>query len=174
MSRSPSRALGRRLTAHVIINMKKNMANRRAHRTVGAVAGIIAAFCLSKGQPILHRIIKIVGGAIAGLLTALVPDWFEPANSPNHRKFFHGLLPNAALIVFFARRIRPFQSSLRSRADGHADMARQAQTTGSKFWQCVLEFSCRLLSGAAAGAFAGYGSHLALDLITPRSLPPIA
>jgi hypothetical protein len=162
------------LTAYVIISMKKNMANRRVHRTTGAVAGIIAAFCLSKGQPLWHRVIEVFGGAVAGLLAALMPDWFEPADSPNHRSLFHGLLPNALFFIYCARRLRPSQSSLRARADDHAEMARQAQTAGSKFWHCLLEFSCRLLSGAAAGALSGYGSHLALDFVTPRSLPPIA
>lgn len=150
------------------------MANKRTHRTFGVIAGAALAFALSKGQPILHRIIEIIGGSVAGLLAALMPDWFEPADSPNHRSLFHGLLPNALFIIYCARRLRPSQSSLRSRADDHAEMARQAQTAGSKFWHCVLEFSCRLLSGAAAGALAGYGSHLALDFVTPRSLPPIA
>jgi membrane-bound metal-dependent hydrolase YbcI (DUF457 family) len=150
------------------------MANRRTHRTFGVIAGVSLAFALSRGQPILRRVIELIGAAVAGLLAARVPDWFEPADFPNHRKLFHGLLPNALFIIYCARRLRPCQSSLRSRADSHAEMARRAQTAGLKFWHCLLEFSCRLLSGAAAGALAGYGSHLALDFITPRSLPPIA
>lgn len=150
------------------------MANRRTHRTFGVIAGAALAFALSKGQPLLHRIFEIIGGAIAGLISALLPDMFEPADSPNHRSLFHGLLPNTLLIIYCARRLRPSQFSLRSRADNHADLARRAQTTGLKLWHRSLEFFCRFFAGAVAGALAGYGSHLALDAITPRSLPPIA
>ena len=150
------------------------MANGRAHRRIGAVAGAALAFAMSKGQPIWHRIIEIIGGAAAGLLVALLPDWFEPANSPYHRKFFHGLLFNAAIIGFFARKICPCQSSLRARADYEATLRKQTQTTGSIIWHFLLETSSRFLAGAAAGAIAGYGSHLVLDAFTPRSMPLIA
>ena len=150
------------------------MANGRVHKKVGAIAGIALAFVMSKGQPFWHRAIEIAGGAVGGLLTALVPDWFEPAKSPNHRKFIHGLLFNAGLFTFCIPRLRPCQSSLRSRADREATLWKQAQTTGSKIWHWSLEISHRLLAGAAAGALAGYGSHLVLDALTHRSLPLIA
>jgi len=150
------------------------MANKRVHRAVGAVAGGVLALALSRGQTTFHRIIELIGGAIAGLFFGLLPDIFEPPHSPNHRRLIHGALPNAVLIAFFACRLRPYQSSLRSQADHQAALAKQAQTTVSKAWHLSLEFLCRLLSGATAGALAGYGSHLALDVFTPRSLPPIA
>lgn len=151
------------------------MADGRVHRRVGAVAGAALAFAMSKGQPVWHRIIELVGGAIAGLFAGLLPDILEPAKKdPNHRRLIHGLLLNAGLITFFARRLRPCQSFLRSRADSEATLRKQAQTTGSKIWHWSLEISHRLLAGAAAGALAGYGSHLILDAFTPRSLPLIA
>jgi hypothetical protein len=150
------------------------MANRRTHRTVGAVAGAFLAFVLSKGQPVWHRIVELIGGTTAGLFSALLPDIFEPADSPNHRSLIHGVLPNTVLLVYCARRLRLCQVSLRSRADDHANLAKQAQTAGSRLWHWSVEFFCRFFAGAAAGALIGYGSHLALDAFTPRSLPPIA
>jgi len=150
------------------------MSDGKVHKKIGVFAGIALAFAMSKGQPFWYRIIELAGGAVGGFLAALVPDWFEPAKSPNHRKFFHGVLFNAGLIMYCIRRLRPCQSSLRSRADSEATLRKQAQTTGSKIWHGSLEISHRLLAGAAAGALAGYGSHLVLDALTHRSLPLIA
>jgi membrane-bound metal-dependent hydrolase YbcI (DUF457 family) len=50
----------------------------------------------------------------------------------------------------------------------------QSQSTLVWLWHVFLELLLRLAAGAMAGALGGYGSHLALDAFTPRSLPLIA
>ena len=140
----------------------------------GFFAGAALAFALSKGQPLRRRIIETIGGAVGGFLAAHLPDLAEPADSPNHRGFFHGLLFNVLLIVFFACMLSLGQSKLRAKADHHADLACEARTPGPKLRHWSAEFFFRFLAGAAAGAWVGYGSHVALDAFTPRSLPLIA
>lgn len=104
----------------------------------------------------------------------MLPDIIEPAIHPGHRSVAHGAAPAVALGVLASRHLDSWQASLRARADRQAALAMQSQSTLPQLWHAVLEFFFRLLAGAVAGALGGYGSHLALDAFTPRSLPLIA
>jgi hypothetical protein len=150
------------------------MPNRSTHQGVGALAGGGLALAFSNGQSISHQIIEAIGGVVAGYYSGHFPDILEPANTPNHRSLAHGAAPGVALITVWAREIDSCQSFLRARADHQAALAKQAQTITSELWHLLLEFLCRVLAGAVAGALGGYGSHLVLDGFTPQSLPPIA
>lgn len=84
----------------------------------------------------------IAGGVLCSILTAL-PDILEPATSPNHRQFFHGI----AFAALLAR--------------GHAKLDEWTPQTADQ----------ELLRNLGKLAIAGYLIHLALDATTRRSLP---
>lgn len=84
----------------------------------------------------------LAGGALAGILTKL-PDVLEPAVHPQHRQFFHSVAC-AALVATGWKALHEWQP----------------QSEEARF--------LRKVGMIAAGA---YLCHLALDAITPRSLP---
>lgn len=84
----------------------------------------------------------LAGGALAAVLTKL-PDVLEPAVHPHHRQFFHSVAC-AALVA----------------TGWNALYQWQPQTDEGRFM--------RKVAMIAAGA---YLCHLALDALTPRSLP---
>lgn len=147
------------------------MPNRSAHQVAGALAGSGMAILLSNGQPTDDRLAECIGGALAGYLFGRVPDIVDAPNSPNHRSVAHGVAPGTALMGAYVSQLESIQSFFRSHADRQEALAKQAHTTVAELWHYFLELLCRLLAGAAAGVLGGYGSHLALDGLTPQSLP---
>lgn len=87
---------------------------------------------------------SVVVGAAAACLPSL-PDWFEPALHPNHRKFFH----SAAVFVGVSYAMHRLH-----RWEAQGDWERLARAAG-------------LVAGAA------YLAHLARDAFTAKSLPLI-
>ena len=81
------------------------MANFKKHALVGLGVGF-AAYCVK------HSFEKVTAPekqfdlqkaalwAGVGAVAASIPDWFEPATSPNHRGFFHSIAVFAALVWF--------------------------------------------------------------------------
>lgn len=150
------------------------MPNGRTHKVVGAVAGGSFALVRSAGQPAAHRTVETAGGVLAGVGLGVLPDVLEPAIHPGHRSVAHGAAPAVALGVLASRHLDSWQASLRARADRQGALAMQSQSTLAQLWHAFLELLLRLAAGAVAGGLGGYGSHLALDAFTPRSLPLIA
>jgi len=149
------------------------MPNGTTHKVAGALAGTGTAFLLSGGEPTKDRMTECAGGAIGGFLLGRAPDILDPPDSPNHRSVAHGVAPCTTLMGLYASQLESIQSFFRSRADCQEALARQANTTVAELWHYLLELLFRLLAGAAAGVLGGYGSHLALDGLTPQSLPLI-
>ncbi len=147
------------------------MPNRGTHKVAGALAGGGIAVFLSGGQQTIDRITEGAGGALSGYLVGRVPDIIDPPDSPNHRSVAHGVAPCTTLMGLYTSQLESIQSFFRSRADRQEALARQANTTVAELWHYLLELLFRLLSGAAAGVLGGYGSHLVLDGLTPKSLP---
>ncbi|MFH0903040.1 MAG: metal-dependent hydrolase [Pseudomonadota bacterium] len=150
------------------------MPNGRTHKVVGAVAGGSFALVRSAGQPAVHRTVETAGGVLADVGLGMLPDVLEPAIHPGHRSVAHSAAPAVALGVLASRHLDSWQASLRARADRQGALAMQSQSTLAQLWHAFLELLLRLAAGAVAGALGGYGSHLALDAFTPRSLPLIA
>jgi hypothetical protein len=150
------------------------MPNKSVHQAVGALAGGGLALAKSNGQTVGHQITETIGGAVAGFGFGRLPDIIEPASSPNHRSFGHSATTELILSAVGVNMLDEWQSFLRTHADRQAAIAKQAQTPLSELWHLFLEFLCRLLAGAVAGALGGYGSHLALDAFSARSLPLVA
>lgn len=149
------------------------MPNKKTHKVAGALGGGGLALIKSAGQPIRHQIIETAGGALADYNLGPLPDVLEPPLSPNHRSLAHAAITGLTLSTTYVCELDSWQSFLRTHADRQAALAMQAQTITSELWHLFLEFLCRLLEGAVAGAFGGYGSHLALDAFSSRSLPLI-
>lgn len=147
------------------------MPNRTTHQVVGALTGGGLALVLSNGQPISHQITETIGGAVAGYYSGRLPDILNPPRSPNHRRFAHSATTELILSAVGVNELDSWQSFLRTHADRQAVLAMQAQTTISELWHLFLEFLFGLFAGAVAGSFGGYGSHLALDAFSSRSLP---
>jgi hypothetical protein len=81
------------------------------------------------------------------------------------------VVPNVAAGRFLLKQLPAWQRALRAEADCHAARRRNAASDADAFRAFVGEAVCRLLAGALPGLVAGYASHLALDLTTPRRLP---
>ncbi len=107
-----------------------------------AVAAACAAVQHREGRPVDGT--PVVMGAAASCLPSL-PDWFEPALHPNHRKFFHSVAVFAGLSYGMHRLYK---------------------------WDTQDEWE-RLVRAIALVAGAAYLAHLARDAFTAKSLPMI-
>jgi hypothetical protein len=72
---------------------------------------------------------------------------------------------------FMNQRLPQWQANLRAEAQRCAQMRAASPTLLPQIGYGALEFILRFLSGLLAGLLAGYASHLALDSLTPSSLP---
>jgi inner membrane protein len=115
--------------------------NAAAHQlTAGFAVGLhLAGREQRAGKTTLE---PLVGGFAASLLTKL-PDLLEPATTPNHRQFFHGIA-FASLLGLGLYKLHQWQ------AEGASD----------KFWKAL-----------GMLALSSYLIHLALDATTAKSLP---
>jgi hypothetical protein len=91
---------------------------------------------------------------------------------PN-RSLGHGVLPSVAGAGFLVKQVPAWQRALRGEADRRAALRANGATGPDAVAAFLGEVACRLLAGALPGLIAGYVSHLALDLGTPRRLPLI-
>ena len=145
------------------------MPGHDAHTLAGIAAGVAAIpacrqMLVSEPNPI-ERVL-MVSSAITG---SHAPDILEPADSPEHRGFFHSILFEVLLAigVFIAvsellKKLEEFESKFRwYRANGWSIPAEDLSAyKGLRWIICsVVGFSC------------GYQSHLALDGTTPKGLP---
>lgn len=108
---------------------------------IGALALTVVGASLSRKQE--DVVPQAAAGCIGGYCFGTLPDWVEPATSPNHRQFFHSLM-FAGLVGYGLYRLYQWDP----------DSAEEK----------VLRFI-----GLAAGG--AYLVHLSLDAMTPRSLP---
>lgn len=119
------------------------MACAFAHRVVaGVVTGIAVGY--KESQTGESTAWPFVGGGLGALLGTL-PDILEPADHPNHRQFFHGLL-FAAILGYLGYKLYKWKPE--------------------EPWQEVV----RMVGMIAIGA---YLIHLAMDASTPKSLPVV-
>jgi membrane-bound metal-dependent hydrolase YbcI (DUF457 family) len=147
------------------------MANGKTHRAVGAIAGGAYAYHRARYQPPAHALIETLGGVLAGVAGARLPDIFDPPLHPGHRSIAHGLVPVAAAGRAGVMALDRWQACLRADADRRAALRQAAVTPLDRLWHAIVELLCRLGAGALAGLLAGYGSHVALDAFTLASIP---
>jgi len=113
-------------------------------------------------------------GALGGRLGARVPDWLEPATSPNHRGVMHSAAVGTGLGVVLHRACSSWEQWARSKADEFEAKRQASDDPLMNFVYLVAEYALRIGVGVPAGMVAGYLSHLALDMTTPKSIPLLA
>ena len=117
--------------------------NALAHRlTSGSVLSILS-LGLPTEEP--QRLPQTIAVGCAGFTLGTLPDLFEPATSPNHRRFFHSLT-FAALLGVGAYKLYHWQP----------------ETDADK-----------LLRALGLVGIGAYLIHLAMDATTAKSLPLI-
>lgn len=149
--------------------------NGRTHRKIGAAAGAVTAFSRSSSTDDFGtRIIEAIGGALAGMLGARLPDWIEPAIHSHHRSTFHSVAAGTALYKKATSTAGSWEAMCRANVAHFEARLREPTIAGNDRLACaLLAFLWRLAVGFVAGGAAGYISHLILDATTPRSLPLI-
>jgi hypothetical protein len=147
------------------------MPNRYVHGPVGAVAGTAYAAHLAWGQPRSYLIAEAGGGLVGGIVGGLVPDWIDVPNSPRHRAEAHSLSITGTVGYLLVDKLPDWQASLRANAQHLAGLRAASPAPLPQIGYGLLKLLFLVLSGFLAGVVAGYGSHLALDSLTPSSLP---
>lgn len=142
------------------------MPNRDLHRPAGAVLGFGTSLGLALHADSAHPVLESVAGALGGWIGGALPDWIDPADSPNHRGFGHGIFTAGTGVVFSVIKLRMWQEWLR----GHARVAQARAGTEGGLW-ATKAAGCHILAGFIAGLIVGYASHLAADSLTSNSLP---
>lgn len=155
------------------------MPNGKVHKVVGTGVGACYAAIHAGGQSARNRAIETLGGGLGGYVGGPFPDVLEPALSPRHRGIAHSCSVGAA-ICFVKSNLDELVAACRERADKAAALSGTVQdgvlvtipSDGlSQLWAQIEELFWRLLAGFLNGLAAGYVSHLALDAMTPSSLP---
>ena len=114
-----------------------------AHRVV-AGAGIGIAIAYKETQTGEATAWPFLGSGL-GALFGTLPDILEPADHPNHRQFFHGLL-FAAVLGYFGYKLYKWKPE--------------------EPWQQTLRMVGLI-------AISAYLTHLAMDATTPKSIPVV-
>ena len=147
------------------------MRNRDVHLPIGAVSGVAYAGYLAWGPPAPHLLGEAAGGLLGGIGGGLVPDWIDTPCSPRHRAEAHSMSITGTVGYFISGQLPAWRSSLRNKADDYAQKRAASTAFLPQIGYGFLELLFRFLAGALAGLLAGYASHLALDSLTPSSLP---
>jgi len=147
------------------------MPNRDVHLRVGAVTGAAYATYHAWGQPGPYVLAEAAGGLVGGIGGGLLPDWIDTPYSPRHRAEAHSMSFTGAAGYFMNQQLPQWQANLRAEAQRYAQLRAASTWVLPQIGYSALELIFRFLSGLLAGLLAGYASHLALDSLTPSSLP---
>jgi hypothetical protein len=88
-----------------------------------------------------------------------------------HRAEAHSMSITGTVGYFMNEQLTNWQASLRNEARRYTQLREASPSLLPQIGYGVLEFVLHFLAGALAGLLAGYASHLALDSLTPSSLP---
>src|SRR5574337_275704 len=148
------------------------MARRRTHLIVGTPSGAAVAAYMAREQPSWKLPAEAAGGALGGAVGALLPDVLEPAFNSWHRSIAHSYATAGVGVATIPQRLSSWQEYCRRQADLHERLRERSFDEWSRLWHYLCAFFWHVMSGFIAGAAVGYLSHLALDMMTPRGLPP--
>ena len=146
------------------------MPNRETHAAIGIGAGTAATIFVAWEEPNFEQFCYVIGGAVGGYFGSSFPDLLEPADNPNHRKFFHSIVFNGLLAgSLFISKI--LYSGARKIAKCGWDKMQTTENPIEKFfwWSCSV--TVLVLAGAWTGMTVGYLSHVAADSMTAKSIP---
>ena len=147
------------------------MPNRDTHVRAGAIAGVAYSGYRAWGLPSRYLVAEAVGGLAGGIGGGVLPDWIDTPLSPLHRAAAHSMSITGTVGYFLNEQLPQWQANLRAEALRYAQLRAASPSLLPQIGYGILEFLCYFLSGALAGLLAGYASHLALDSLTPSSLP---
>lgn len=143
------------------------MPNRDVHLRLGVVSGAAYAIYHALGQPGPYVLAEAAGGLVGGIGGGLLPDWIDTPCSPRHRAEAHSMSHRHG-----RHSPEPAASPMAVESSCRGATLRAASTLMlPQVGYGALELIFRFLSGLLAGLLAGYASHLALDSLTPSSLP---
>jgi membrane-bound metal-dependent hydrolase YbcI (DUF457 family) len=151
------------------------MPNKSTHRKAGAISGTFLAAVRASGQRDESVVLESLGGCIGGVVGGGLPDWLEPATWPGHRSFFHSLTAGGVAYKTVSEALNEWESYCREKAvlaRTNADLVDADGWQRLGYW--IQQLLWQIAAGLLSGLLAGYGSHLALDMVTPASLPFIA
>lgn len=146
------------------------MPNRNVHIPVGGFSGGACAEYHAWGLPVPQLVAEAVGGVAGGIGGGVLPDAFDTPASPNHRAAAHSMGVTGGIGYFLNEQLPEWQQSLRNQGLHYARLRAASPSLLPQIGYGILVL-CYFLSGALAGLLAGYASHLALDSLTPSSLP---
>jgi membrane-bound metal-dependent hydrolase YbcI (DUF457 family) len=117
---------------------------------------------------------EVLGGVLGGGIGGRLPDWIEPASTPNHRGLFHGMTAAAGVATVGLARLAELQAECRRRATLATQRAASSSPECPVRQQAEWEARAwRFVAGLLTGLIAGYLSHLILDAATPKGLPVV-
>jgi len=147
------------------------MPNRNVHLRAGAIAGAGYAAYHAWELPLVQLLVETAGGAVGGAMGGALPDAIDLPTSPRHRAAAHSMGLTGTVGYFMNEQLPEWQAGLRHQGQHYAQLRAASPALLPRVSYGILEFLCYLLSGLFAGLLAGYASHLALDSLTPSSLP---
>lgn len=147
------------------------MPNRPVHLAAAVPLGTFVSAHKARELNGLQYVAEVVGGAIGGAVGGLGPDWVDPPTSPFHRGVGHSLAISCVMAGLASRRIDAWQTWLREEATRFRGLQNLAADPLLRAFYGVCYVLVCVVSGALVGFLAGWGSHLALDFGSVRSLP---
>lgn len=147
------------------------MPSRDVHNLAGEVStGGYAAY-RSSGSPGPQFVVETAAGVTGGIREGMIPDAIDAPWYPRHRAAAHRVSVTGALGHHLNHGLPEWRASLRNRAQHYAYLRTASPSLIPQISYGLLELLCYFLSGVLARLLAGYASHLALDSLTPSSLP---
>jgi hypothetical protein len=160
------------------------MSDRTTHKLAGVGSGTVFAACRAKGQSFENFLAEVAGGAIGGYFGGILPDVLEPAISSWHRSVAHSYVSAGTIFVSAGAVLSTWETACRTKAENWKALQMIPGPNGTfvvapsdpiqRLLLSVAELFWRLAAGFLNGFTAGYISHLALDAVTPRSIPLLA
>lgn len=147
------------------------MPNRDVHIPVGGVSGGAYAAYRAWGLSGPQLLVETAAGVIGGFGGGMLPDAIDAPLCPRHRAAAHSVSVTGAFGYLLNQGLPEWQESLRNQGQHYGHLRAASTSVVPQIGYGLLELLCYFLSGALAGLLAGYASHLALDSLTPSSLP---
>jgi membrane-bound metal-dependent hydrolase YbcI (DUF457 family) len=137
--------------------------NGKFHRIVGTAAGSAVAGYRYRTLP------AAIAGGVGGHIGAALPDWLEPAITPNHRGIAHSWTAAGVIASGAPAWILRIERYAAEQVRYHeAEAERNAE---SAQWHRFLALLWSFAGAFVLGLLSGFGSHLVCDALTPQSLP---
>ena len=160
------------------------MPDGATYKLIGASGGAAFAAYRAKDQNPGNWIAELAGGAIGGYVGGILPDILEPAISSWHRGVAHSYVSGATVAGTANAVLSKWEVACRTNAESCKAIPVIVVPGGMfvaappdpvhQFLSSLAELFWRLMAGLLNGLVAGYISHLALDAVTPRSIPLLA